>query len=722
MSPFIHSICLSFLWGACLLHSREATLLFQSNPGLGKKCPPELRGVWTSELTTGTLKHVHKSTKIKWSSLSPDGTQIAVVSSDSLYLMANDGSGKRVVLAEEGHFAHRVDEVAGIRWTEKGIIWIANDKIKRFDPSTNEVSTIVNIPDIGKVCHQKMGNGDDGNPGNVLGSDVFVSTDGLRFWTRFQVAPKSPGAAHFTSNQMAWLNRQQKKPEVVNCSIHAKRGVHAFLQFTPDYKSFHTVWDAQWGHGQLMTSTGNVILVKFGTPHRDLAIFDIQNGNKVDTLFSWEKKLNPNYPPGYEARPIEAAINNPHVYVGFGYCAEKMKDQCKADGTFRPFLVDWKQNKLLGEFKLPKGGEIAHAMYPSHVWDGPLPAVSNKAFLNLSSNRIAMAIPEKGSPDPVSVTVSNTRTQSPGLIQVTLPESVKSWLKIEVDGKNRDSQVIQHSVLPGKLPKEAPDVTIRIRAAGADNELTYTLQILRGQTLIKPVIQSVEAVGDSLLDAKISWTPLPGNHISLILEKRKSGGTYVKVKEMDSQQESYTDKSLDYGSEWEYRLCAQLKFGNAVTTRQCSDSKKITVLGTKWIRVISPVHQGTVPRGEQVNLIWESNDVTNFYIQEKVDGQSNWVTVTGTGGILQELGRGRGEQPWQVPAQPHDSVTLRFVDYFTNEVLAIHPLKLAENGLTTIDREGPDKVRNRGGEALFGEGDYASPLPDGKHRINGEKY
>jgi hypothetical protein len=637
------------------LHAYEATLLCLS----GNKCPDNIEGLWLSNLATGQVKRIRQN--VSACSFSPDGKQIAYVSGGKLYIINNDGTNEEK-MPDGQEWATDGWSGSDLRWTERGIFWIANDKLVRFIASTKKIETVVKLQDVGYICDQSMKTA--GTSGTIKGGAFVMSTDGLRYWARYAQAPSTSN--YSVSN---W-QKANGGGGGLSCATSNNRGVHYFAQFSPDYSTYDIVWDSQWGHGYFMTAGGSLMLVKFGAPHRDLAIYKPQQGSVVDTIYSWNNRWNPPYPAGYEARPLAACANNNAVYVGFAVCVPKT-GLCTENNEHRhPLLVNWKTNTLLGEFKLPPGGEIEGCLGPSHAWDGPLPGATNEPFLGLDRTEMTFTTDGTAQPAAQKITVTNKGKGTLGALSCAVSPASAAWLSVSPDNSGGNTQTITNTIKVSSLPDGKSVATVTISGGGATNTVSYMVTAYSGNILPAPTGLTAEISGDSLLDVALSWTDNADNEAGFIIERKVGNESFAEIHRTAANASSYTDKARDYGTSCTYRIAA---FAGSEKSDYSSEATA-KIVGIQWLRITSPSENTEIAAGKPLTIAWECNLVTNVYIQVSYDEGLSWEVITQQGGILLENTRTQGEFAWTVPAGKDISgFKLAIVNYSDNELLAVFP-------------------------------------------------
>jgi hypothetical protein len=654
-----------------------ATLLFMHNPGNTNKTPDGFHGMWQSDLATGKTTHMIKGKDVKACSFSPDGKQIAYIKGNDLRIMNSDGTNDQSVLNSTTYWAKCCDSPRDMRWTDRGIFWITNDELMRLIVDTKKVESVMKLHDVGHVCDQSMKT--DGTDGTVESGGFVISTDGLRYWARYAQAPKGSGYA--VSN---W-QKAKGGATSLNCATSNNRGCHYFVQFKADYSSYDVVWDSQWGHGFCMTAGGNLMLVKFGSPHRDLAIYEKQAGTVVDTIYSWANRWNPPYYAGYEARPLEACVNNNDIYFAMSACVEKT-GECTPDGKEHALLVNWKTDKLLGEFKLPSGGDVANSMKGAHVWDGPLPVTTTTPYIALDKSELTFTYDGANAPAAQDVAVTNKGVGTLGTLTADVSPAA-DWLTVTV-GSGGNSQTVKNAVTAAKIPDGKTVVTVTLSGGDATNKASYTVIAYAGDELAAPSAFKAEAVGDSLLDVKLTWTDNALTEEGYIIERKQGDGAFAEIKKVAKDISSYEDKGLAYGKTYTWRVCAY----SGSTKSDYAAEQSVTITGIKWLAFTSPSKDNPVVAGQKCTIAWECNNVTNIYIQASYDEGLSWTTITQEGGILMANGRQQGSFEWDVPADKDISnVMLRIMNYSTDEMLAIYSA-----GAATTQYSAAGRLSNNG--------------------------
>lgn len=656
---------------------REATLLYQNQHNAGK-CPQHLHGIWLSDLATGGNTRLYDRA-VTGSCFSPDGRDIAFVVNDSLYIMRNDGTDIRGVIGGNQWWTgyRELFAVNVLRWTTRGIFWVADNHLFRYLTTENRVDTVLELTRIGNVCEQGMvpvGETDPG--GTVEKSIIHMSSDGSRMWTDFTLSPASYDNVHVSANQQWWLDDKGETVDVLDCNIH-RRGVHAFVQFAPDYSRFDVVWDSQWGHGDAFTADGHCMLVGFGY-HRPLCIYDRQEGAVVDSISSWQNKWDPPYPDGFEARPVEQVINNDSLYVAFSICRPD-KGAC-IEGPTRCFLVNWRTDERVGEFGLKDvpSWTTEYSMLPAQVWDGALPVVTTAPYMRADKSELIFVTDGATIPAAKTVVVVNAGVGTLGPLTATVsPQS--GWLTVSPDENGGDTQTVANAIEPSRLTSDISQATVTLTGGGASNEISYTVTAYKGSAIAAPSGLTAAASGDSLLDVTLTWVDNAINESGYCVERKGAGGEFAEIGRTGSNAEMFTDMHRGYGETCVYRVRAYTSLGGSEQYSGYSNEQQITIEGVPWIRLVSPLAGDSIKAGSVAVVRWESNLVDNVYIEYSPDGSESYQVVTASGGIVSSAPDWQHFE-WTTPLVETNDAYVRVVQYG-------NPSQFASAGPITISED-----------------------------------
>ncbi len=631
---FVHLTFIAVLLTIMPVRALEATALMQSSA----KSPPVNEaaiGIFLSHYPSGTITRLIDR-PVRWTDFSPDGKQIMfVTTSDSMYIMDNDGSALRPVFASEG----KIDIAP--RWTEKGIYWLKKGTLSIIDPQSGGATRIYDLADWADFCVNK------------LEYRFHSSRDGLRLWFREKMNPK-------------------EIPDW-NCeSTGYGRGIKLYVQFSPDLSNHWRYWQKYWGHGDGMTSDGHLMLVRMGD-HHDLGITK-QYQDSLDYLYRYSKMdrvLDENnneewyVPPIHEKMRIGSprpSVNNDSI-VG----AQAKPDECSdCDQGRNYYFFNWRTSQMLGEFALIDSAAKSGLSSPC-FWVGSLPEPrDNSPYVRLSTSSVSFSVTGAVDPGAKTVTVYNKGT---GRLEkvVTSVSPASDWLTVVVEGDGGDTQTVTFTIAAALLSAGKSEATVTISGGGASNEESLQVQVFKDNVLAPPSGLSIVSSGDSLLDASLRWEDNAEGEAGYLVERRIKGGSWQEVGTTDANATGYIDRHLDYHTQYEYRLKA---YAGASLESPWSPVANVLISGIPWIRITSPVAGQVLNVNSVCDITWTANLVNQVYIEYSTDKAKSWTVVTEEGGIL-EGSRYWLSFPWTTPNEKIDEVLVRVVQYEDADVNAM---------------------------------------------------
>jgi len=679
LNIYFLSACILFL-SHSQTFAREATILFQNHQNKNNSTADQ-KGIWLADLASETYKRIY-SNAVTGSCFSPDGRNIAFVENDYLYIMRNDGNDVRKIVGGNEWWINynSLFTVNVIKWTTRGIFWIADNKLLRYIPETNQVETVIELTEIGDICDQGKGGGDA--LGTVDKSTICMSADGLRLWSGFTARPKDFSNVDVTANEAKWLRDKGYTTDILTCDVE-DRGVKAFVQFSPDYSNFDVVWDHHWGHGNTMTAEGHVMLVDFGY-HRELCIFDKQQGTVVDSITAWRSKntdpknlYDPQYPTGWEARPIEQVVNNDSLIIAFSRC--KDGKGCSSSKT-RAFIVNWRADTFEGEFELPGDGSWMKefSLLPAQGWDGPLPAATTTPYVSIDKKDLIFVSDGNSTPAAQTVTIANTGVGTLAAVNATAAPAVP-WLTVTVHGGGGNTQTITNTINPALLSSDMSKTTVTVKGGGASNETSYVVTVYKGSVIAAPSSFAVNASGDSLLDVTLSWTDNAVNEHGYCIERKTLDGAFIEIGRTNADANTYTDLHRDYGVTYVYRIRGYSDLGTTEQYSEYSAEQQISISGVPWIRITSPANGSQIKAGDPITITWESNLISNVYIEYAQDASSDYTTITKTGGIVSTSVNWQNFT-WTTPIAETNEAYIAVVEYGNPDMYAeVGPLTISSD-------------------------------------------
>jgi hypothetical protein len=289
---------------------------------------------------------------------------------------------------------------------------------------------------------------------------------------------------------------------------------------------------------------------------------------------------------------------------------------------------------------------------------GDLPsAFGTSPYIQLDKTELVFTADPTSSPQTQTITVSNIGKGTMGKVSASIEPSTEAWLQAAVLGSGGNTQAISVTVDPSKLPQDNNTATITVSGGSAPNTVSCKVIANTGAALPAPTQLIAEPAGDSLLDVALSWKDNSADETGFTIERRSATGAWKAIGTAGKDAVSYTDERVGYG-DWYYRVKATTDGAESAA----SDSVKVAIVGTYWIRIVSPPQSAVYKPGMVVPVVWECNRVSQVYIQYSLDEGLSWTTVTKEGGI------GKGDAAWRnyawtVPDTEAEKALVKVAEY-----------------------------------------------------------
>lgn len=642
--------------------AREAVCLLQNDAELSHDGPEDY-GLWLSHFPSGELTRLIDR-RVRFSALSPDGGRVAFTVNDSIYIMDNNGAGRRCIVAGpsqgyEDWGGQLNQDATGIYWSTNGIFWIHDNKIYRYRVDTDRVSSLpIDLLDIDGATH--------------------CDTDGI-------VSGKGRCYHASRDGRHTWIESNWDPPvDSIYCGVRGySRGGRLRLEWNEDFTSFTPLWRTQWGHGRMMSADGHLFLVAFGF-HRNLYITK-QHGTSLETLYGWEEYDPPYNDPGMEARSIVQCINNDSLVCSNAYCA---KDACLPEGLHL-YVWNWRTRENYGELSMPDQQEL-NAIMPVTLWDGPLPVVGTDPWIELSRDKVVFSYDGAAEPAPKEVIVTNTGSGALGPVQVSIAPSTADWLLFDVQSNAGDTQTVRYSLNTLAVTQDSMGATVTIHGGGAANSVEHTVIVYKGDVLAPPTLTAATAVGDSLLDVQLDWEDNSSRESGFRIERGTADSDWATIGHAPADTTGYLDKRLDYDTKYTYRIRAYKTTEDSTRVSEPSNEQSVRIFGIPWIVVDAPVQGENLVAGTPYTIRWRANLISQVYLEASMDAGETWETITVEGGILSGADIW-GAFPWTVPDLAGSSVIIKVNEYLGDEA--------ATSGEAQIVPAGDNAAGPRGHEA-----------------------
>ncbi len=567
---------------------------------------------------------------------SPDGKQIAYADhgGDNLYTINNDGTDNKRIFSKENAW----HDEAHPHWTTNGFMWFSNDTWQQYIPEEDAYNI---LPGKMSDIAQETCTGS-----NYKEMDVWASRDGYRWWFHDGADPKGIDSIY--------------------CGVRGyNRGGRAYFHWNNDFTSYDVIWRTEWGHGDGMTSDGHLMLAELGG-HRNIGItyqtrdqlekLDYNHQGADDAYYDYV----PPTPDEMENRNIAHCVNNPDLVGSRGFKSKS--------GAWHSYIWNWRDNTFIAEVKDPAPNEnhTYHSVMVG-VWAGALPDPHDaQPYINIGKSELTFVYDGQNQPDAQEVKVNN---QGDGQLSTVSASCDANWLEVSVNNDGSGTQIVTNTILVENLSGDESQTTVKISGGGAPNEASYTVLAYQGGAIPVPSEVTVEAAGDSMLDAKVQWKDNASSEDGYIIERQKGGESWSEVGRTNADEVSYTDEHLAYYTTYSYRVKAYQTLGDTEMYSSYSSSSEVTIEGIPWIRVINPEEGDTISSGSTLNIIWSANKINQVVVSFSSNNGLTWDPLSDSGGIEEGSPAwpegGSGTLSWEVDNNMEtDNALCRVKAYF----------------------------------------------------------
>ncbi|MBD3239573.1 MAG: hypothetical protein GF331_03235 [Chitinivibrionales bacterium] len=569
---------LLLLASAAVLQAQTFTVLYAPvtwDPGsLGGE------GLYLVDSETGNVTTLYSGV-VRNAAFSPDGKKVAFQRWGQLRIIDNDGyKGEDVV----------VDESINIRgdlvYTTNGIFWMGDvgetEVIYRYVVGTDRVEEVLTIP----------------LWPNTERHTYYASRDGRKGFAWIGAA-ESWGTA--TDNQ------------------------RPYITFSNDFSTADYHLKRLWGHGNVVLSHGNTILMvswdEIPYDHQSIFVVKHADGEILDTVYN-------QLPQGQEIDAIRGCVNNDE-YVAF-----TSGDQCYA----------WHWRDASEPVPIP-GGDLG---YLHGVWMGALPTVG--ASLSLAVSQVALT--SEDSTATVGVSVSD----GVGTPTTAVPAAHGAWLSASVSADGGSGYTLAVVARPSAVATPRDSGIVVVNAPGvAESETLSVSYAATSYNLTAPTGLAADLSGDSALDVTLTWTNTSSGAEGTAIERKSEGGHWEQVATVGPTETTWTDVRPPKAT-YSYRVHTYRGSDHSAN----SNAVTIAVTGVPWIRFT--ISQQSVCPGDTVLITWEANLVYNIQVDVSLDYGENWSELN-TDGSITPTDSLWSALPWVVPITETDSIQLRIHPY-----------------------------------------------------------
>lgn len=571
------------------------------------------QGIYLSDMQTQNLKKIYDG-PVDFAHISPDGRSIAFNAANKLNIMNNDGTGVQTNLApcSRGAFS----------WTTNGIFFVGTDKkIYRYQPSSKTLTSVgPAYADFPRLCATEDAT-----------YNYFCSHDGRRAWLRASFDEKVDGKG---------------------CDIdYPTRGSHPFIFFNTDFSDYSVVWHNDWGHGDNMSASGEVMFMNKWGDHRPMKTYPISPSGVGEMYY-----VDPPIPADYKG--INAYIPrcaNADTIMGF--------QAMNPDETQNLYVVySWNHTPthLYGTLKAPTiaGANLEDDIRFQDIWWGSLP-VGDSPFLTLDKSELVFVAPSSGNPAAKTIALVNSNAvHTLGTVTATITPTSANWLSVAFNTQSGNNRTITAAVDVAALPSAMATATVTVSGGSAANTVSFNVTAYKASALAAPSGLRANAAGDSLLDVALRWVDNATNETGYGIFHSTNNQQWAQVGSAAANATAFTHPHVAQGTHY-YRVSA---LGSGGSSSGYSNVVEQLIEGIAWIRVLSPGEGNNVQMGSVGIIRWETNLVDKVVIKLLTDGGFTETILNETGGV--SLGSPLWNNfSWKAPNVPEAEAYIQIEKY-----------------------------------------------------------